>query len=53
MTAPATVVVAVTTAGFLTAGAVLIARAHSHRPEPPPVNPVIGVVSGVRTDQAK
>ncbi|UZG60414.1 hypothetical protein [Rhodococcus opacus] len=39
MTAPAMIVVAITTAGFLTAGAVLVAHAHAHahRPEPPPV----------------
>ncbi|RZL79553.1 MAG: hypothetical protein EOP32_19175 [Rhodococcus sp. (in: high G+C Gram-positive bacteria)] len=31
--------VAVTTAGFFTAGVVLVARAHFHRPKPSPVDP--------------
>lgn len=46
MTAPTMIVVAITTAGFLTAGAVLVARAHAHahRPEPPPVDPLSGLV---------
>ncbi|GAF43311.1 hypothetical protein RW1_006_02090 [Rhodococcus wratislaviensis NBRC 100605] len=53
MTSPAMIVVAITTAGFLTAGAVLVARAHAHahRPEPPPVDPLSGIVS-VPTDRA-
>ncbi|MFD6061838.1 hypothetical protein [Rhodococcus wratislaviensis] len=54
MTAPAMIVVAITTAGFLTAGAVLVARsrarAHAHRPESPPVDPLSGLVSAP-TDQ--
>lgn len=33
MTAPAKVVVAVTTAGFLVSGVVLVARVHSRRPD--------------------
>ncbi|UOT03836.1 hypothetical protein MPY17_33905 [Rhodococcus opacus] len=53
MTAAATVVVAMTTSGFLTAGVVLVARGNSHRPEPPPVDPVSGVASGVPTDPAQ
>lgn len=51
MTVPATVVVAVTTAGFLTAGVVLVARALAHRPESSPVDPVSGGVSGVPADR--
>jgi len=55
MTVPATVVVAMTAAGFLTAGVVLVARAHSHRPESPPVVLVSGGDSGVpaRDDAAR
>ena len=51
MTAAATVVVAVTTAGFLTAGVVLVARGNAHRPEPPPVDPVSCVASSVPADR--
>ncbi|MFD9670215.1 hypothetical protein ACFWAY_53410 [Rhodococcus sp. NPDC059968] len=51
MTAGATVVVAVTTSGFLTAGVMLVARGNAHRPGPPPVDPVSGVASSVRADQ--
>ncbi|MDF3311124.1 hypothetical protein P3H15_39690 [Rhodococcus sp. T2V] len=51
MTAAATAVVAVTTAGFLTAGAVLVARGNAHRPEPPQVDPVSGVASSVPADR--
>ncbi|MGV9871109.1 hypothetical protein [Rhodococcus koreensis] len=33
LTTPGMVMVAVTTTGFLAAGALLVARAHAHRPE--------------------